>query len=112
MVLSSSSLVLSRPTVKSDRQLIALHIVYYILLETITTTRKKNKIKRPIATEPENTPLNAAYPRTWLLAGRKPGANTYWRTFDLPPIRWLKSDIFFLFGSLSNAEILKYIRFA
>jgi hypothetical protein len=56
-----------------------------------------------------NTPLPAAYPRTWVLAGTKPGANTYWRIFNLPPIRLRKFEIFFLFGSLSNAEILNYI---
>lgn len=56
-----------------------------------------------------NTPLTAAYPRTCVLAGIKPGANTYWRIFDLPPITLHKFEIFFLFGSLSNAEILKYI---
>jgi hypothetical protein len=36
--------------------------------------------------EPEYTPLTAAYPRTWVLAGIKSGANTHWRTFYLPPI--------------------------
>lgn len=85
-------------------------IAHYILpLEQLHAGKKRKEKKRQIANEPEYTPLSAAYPRTWVLPGIKPGANTHWRRFDLPPIELHQFEIFFLFGCLSDAEILMYI---